>query len=106
MQVDNKDVLNCYYAQSEEADGLQVCIPALQAALIFCHNMLEKLHTLFSLLQRRCYWLLEGDGNTVLVHYLAAQQCDRLLIANDLTDHADPSLTESHEVMLLPSAGL
>ena len=58
-------------------------------------------HGLRSLLQRRCYWLLEGDGNTVLVHYLAAKQCDRLVLANDLTDRAVPCLTATHEVMLL-----
>mmetsp|Transcript_21091 Transcript_21091/g.53103 ORF Transcript_21091/g.53103 Transcript_21091/m.53103 type:complete len:215 (+) Transcript_21091:338-982(+) len=45
LKVDNQDVLNCYYAHAEEPDGE--------------HQ-----------LQRRCYWLLEGDTNIVLVHYL------------------------------------
>jgi len=45
LKVDNQDILNCYYAHAEEPDG------EFQ-------------------LQRRCYWLLEGDINIVLVHYL------------------------------------
>uniref|UniRef100_A0A061R9Y9 Cg-1-domain-containing protein n=1 Tax=Tetraselmis sp. GSL018 TaxID=582737 RepID=A0A061R9Y9_9CHLO len=45
LKVDNQDVLNCYYAHAEEQeDNFQ--------------------------LQRRCYWLLEGESNLVLVHYL------------------------------------
>eukprot|EP00951_Prasinocladus_malaysianus_P038852 scaffold429829_cov49-Prasinocladus_malaysianus.AAC.2 len=45
LKVDNQDLLNCYYAHAEDQDD----------------NFQ---------LQRRCYWLLEGDGNMVLVHYL------------------------------------
>ena len=29
-------------------------------------------------LQRRCYWMLEGDGDIVLVHYLVAGQGSRI----------------------------
>ena len=28
-------------------------------------------------LQRRCYWLLDGDDGTVLVHYLASKKLGR-----------------------------
>ncbi|KAK9825844.1 hypothetical protein WJX81_002837 [Elliptochloris bilobata] len=45
LKVGNKDALNCYYAHAEEKDSLQ----------------------------RRCYWLLEGDDHVVLVHYLVAK---------------------------------
>ena len=34
LQVENQDVLNCYYAQSEEADGLQVCSYRLYSCCI------------------------------------------------------------------------
>ncbi|EIE21793.1 CG-1-domain-containing protein [Coccomyxa subellipsoidea C-169] len=42
LKVGNKEILNCYYAHAEDA------------------------------LQRRCYWLLDGDDNVVLVHYLSS----------------------------------
>lgn len=63
LKVENKDVLNCYYAQSEEADGLQ----------------------------RRCYWLLEGDGSIVLVHYLAGKQGSKHAVADDTTCSTEPA---------------
>lgn len=44
LQVGNIDMLNCYYAHSDEGGS--------------------------SRLQRRCYWLLEADEDIVLVHYL------------------------------------
>ncbi|DBA77218.1 hypothetical protein WJX77_008852 [Trebouxia sp. C0004] len=46
LKVGSKDMLNCYYAHSDQQDGLQ----------------------------RRCYWLLSGDDGTVLVHYLASKK--------------------------------
>eukprot|EP00884_Botryococcus_braunii_P020462 jgi/Botrbrau1/709/Bobra.160_2s0032.1 len=44
LKVGKKEMLNCYYSHAEHTDSLQ--------------------------LQRRCYWLLEGDDDVVLVHYL------------------------------------
>ncbi|KAK9807768.1 hypothetical protein WJX72_008671 [[Myrmecia] bisecta] len=53
LKVGNKDMLNCYYAHAESLDNLQ----------------------------RRCYWLLEGDDNIVLVHYLLAGQAKSVMRA-------------------------
>ncbi|KAK9809816.1 hypothetical protein WJX73_009573 [Symbiochloris irregularis] len=44
LKVGNRDKLNCYYAHAQKAGTLQ----------------------------RRCYWLLEGEDHIVLVHYLNA----------------------------------
>eukprot|EP00884_Botryococcus_braunii_P010774 jgi/Botrbrau1/19699/Bobra.0003s0060.1 len=44
LKVGNRDMLTCYYAHSEEKHALQ----------------------------RRCYWLLEGDDSIVFVHYLSS----------------------------------
>ncbi|KAL0046911.1 hypothetical protein WJX82_001490 [Trebouxia sp. C0006] len=49
LKVGSKDMLNCYYAHSDQQDGLQ----------------------------RRCYWLLSGDDGTVLVHYLAGKKAGK-----------------------------
>ena len=38
LQHDNKDILNCYYAHSEEKDGLQVDSLDLQAQQML-HNL-------------------------------------------------------------------
>lgn len=54
LKIGNKDMLNCYYAHAEEGEHAQMT------------------------LQRRCYWMLEGDGDIVLVHYLVAGQGSRI----------------------------
>lgn len=48
LKVGKKEMLNCYYSHAEHTDSLQG----------------------EQQLQRRCYWLLEGDDDVVLVHYL------------------------------------
>ncbi len=40
------------------------------------------------MVQRRCYWLLEGDDSIVLVHYLAANPAARLRKPSTLTGAA------------------
>lgn len=78
-------MLNCYYAHSDQEDGLQV---SSLAVLIEVFNVLrtapcvESDETCYAALQRRCYWLLDGDDGTVLVHYLASKKLGRA--------HSDP----------------
>lgn len=36
------------------------------------HRASHPLEIRFAAVQRRCYWLLEGDDNVVLVHYLSS----------------------------------
>lgn len=35
--------------------------------------------------QRRCYWLLEGDDNVVLVHYLSSNPQENCVMRGPLT---------------------
>lgn len=49
-------------------------------------------------MQRRCYWLLEGSGSTVLVHYLAAKQPGKDAVPDKHAEYALQSLTDEHEV--------
>ena len=45
------------------------------AELLACHHQPSPC---LQTLQRRCYWMLEGDGDIVLVHYLVAGQGSRI----------------------------
>jgi CG-1 domain len=92
-QVGNKEALNCYYAHADQEDQLQVL---LLACLCFGPSVhlesfawrtarrtphLSRLSCLSNKhihqLQRRCYWMLEGDDSIVLVHYLAGNAAAR-----------------------------
>lgn len=74
-------MLNCYYAHSDQDDGLQVgkCLSSACVELYTMHNTTCCSSPANSgiALQRRCYWLLDGDDGTVLVHYLASKKLGR-----------------------------
>lgn len=75
LKVGSKDMLNCYYAHSDQQDGLQ----------------------------RRCYWLLSGDDGTVLVHYLASKKIGRAHTAPDVHSEAiDQQIWDTAREVLTP----
>ncbi|BDA47093.1 probable calmodulin-binding transcription activator 2 at N-terminal half [Coccomyxa sp. Obi] len=62
LKVGNKEILNCYYAHAGDS------------------------------LQRRCYWLLDGDDNVVLVHYLSSNPQANCVLRSPLLS-SDPSFS-------------
>lgn len=93
-QVGNREALNCYYAHADQEDQLQVdCLlvrmtrpfdagrtVCVATAVTKPHRSLLSAgsHYIRRTLQRRCYWMLEGDDSIVLVHYLAGNAAARL----------------------------
>ena len=73
-------MLNCYYAHSDQDDGLQVSgyLSSMDNPCCISHDTFEYICIgSATALQRRCYWLLDADDGTVLVHYLASKRLGR-----------------------------
>ena len=85
MQVGNVDMLNCYYSHADSQDGLQVSTNGPCCARSHACHAFTLTHFV-TLLQRRCYWLLESKDDIVLVHYLniaQRQQAGRRVLLED-----------------------